>query len=150
MTATRLKCRVCGSGGTEQGHLFRCANENCGAAHWDESVVRRLREQLKDRDFLDNFLLDAGLVHSIQGHSYVYILQLDESGDTVYVGQTNLHPFARYLNHIRGHKAARSARSKAIAIIGYEGPMSREEAIRREATLAAEQREEGVKVYGGH
>ena len=53
-----------------------------------------------------------------------------------YVGMTGLHPYERYLNHIRGYKALMAANKMAVSMIDFEGPMTREEAEAREPQSA--------------
>jgi predicted GIY-YIG superfamily endonuclease len=64
-----------------------------------------------------------------------------------YVGMTGLHPYERYLNHIRGYKASWAANKMAITMTGFEGPMTREEAEAREPARAQELRDEGYDVH---
>jgi predicted GIY-YIG superfamily endonuclease len=68
----------------------------------------------------------------------------------IYVGKTGLHPYERFLHHIRGYKASSHVKRLGTAVIGFEGPMSEAEAVRREPQLAAELRKKGWEVYGGH
>ena len=57
-----------------------------------------------------------------------------------YVGMTGLHPFERYLNHVRGYKASWATKRMAVTMIGFEGPMSHKEAKAREPAKAQELR----------
>jgi predicted GIY-YIG superfamily endonuclease len=70
--------------------------------------------------------------------------------NAVYVGMTGLHPYAGYLNHVRGYKSSHHAKKSATDLITYEGPMSHDDATEREPKLAAELRQEDFVVYGGH
>ena len=38
-----MTCRVCQAETDRFGHLFRCKDETCGAAHWNKSAIRKLR-----------------------------------------------------------------------------------------------------------
>ena len=143
-------CRVCKSNGTETGYLFKCANLQCGAAHWDKTQIKKLKDELEDKEFFNSFIEAAGLEHFKTGENYVYVLRLRGEVNSVYVGRTGLNPYVRYLNHIRGYQAAKITKSKATAIIAYEGPMSYQESVEREATMAEELRGRGFSVHGGH
>ena len=63
---------------------------------------------------------------------------------------TGLHPYARYLNHIRGYQSASCVRRYGTALVTYKGPISYEEAKTLEPLLAGELREQGYDVHGGH
>ena len=144
------KCRVCGGHGARTGLLFKCNFSNCGAVHWDKPAVKNL---LKQSGELKQIILDeAGVPTPLRSEisHYVYVLRLKGEVNAVYVGMTGLHPYSRYLNHITGHKSSRHTKKRATALISFEGPMSREEATKREPELADELRENGQVVYGGH
>ncbi len=138
-------CRVCGQPTRRSGYLHRCIDSQCGAVHWNESV---LNLELDDRKVFRKILVDADVPEWISGHKYVYVLLLKEEGmDVLYVGMTGLHPYERYLNHKRGYKASRRAQQYATAMKSFEGPMTHEDAISREITKTDELREEGNEVY---
>ena len=67
----------------------------------------------------------------------------------IYVG-IMVCPIARYLNHLRGYLASKIVREYGTALIGFEGPISNEEAKAREPALADELRAQGYEVHGGH
>ena len=67
---------------------------------------------------------------------YVYVLRLKGELNALYVGETGLHPYERYLNHLRGHKASRHAQNDATALLTFEGPMLYENAVKREKEKA--------------
>ena len=116
-------CRVCGQPTRKTGYLHRCIDSQCGAVHWNESV---LNQALGDRKVFRKILADADVPKWISGEKYVYVLLLKEEGkDSLYVGKTGLHPYERYLNHKRGYKAARSAKKYATAMQSFEGPMTK-------------------------
>ena len=81
---------------------------------------------------------------------YVYVLRLRGELNSVYVGMTGLHPYARYLNQLIGNRASRYANRRATALVEFEGPMTRDTALVREPAKAAELQSEGYIVYGGH
>jgi len=118
--------------------------------HWDKTNVKRAF--LEDPDALEKILSDAGVPGRITGQQshFVYVLRLRGELNAVYVGMTGLHPYARYLNHIRGFKSSRHTKKLATALISYEGPMSASEAKQREPELAQELRLQNFIVYGGH
>ena len=144
------QCRVCSSNTSEKGYLFRCSNQECGAVHWDKRYIKKNRKKLEEKEFFDSFLQEAGLKQFENGENFVYVLRLKGEVNAVYVGRTGLHPYVRFLNHIRGSNSARRTKSHATALISFEGPMSREASIAREIMLAKELVDEGLKVYGGH
>lgn len=118
--------------------------------HWDKgSVKRALRE---NPEVLDQLLSEAGVPEHIKGKKshFVYTLRLKGEVNAVYVGMTGLHPYARYLNHIRGYKSSKHTKRRATALITFEGPMDAKEAKMREPELAEELREKDYIVYGGH
>ena len=130
--------------------LFSCKNKTCGGVHWDKGSVKRV---LRDNpEGLDQLLLEAGVPDKIKGKKshFVYTLRLKGEVNAVYVGMTGLHPYARYLNHIRGYKSSKHTKRRATALINFEGPMDAEEAKMREPELAEELREKDYIVYGGH
>ena len=71
-------------------------------------------------------------------------------GGRFYVGMTGLHPYERYLNHIRGYKASWAPKRMAVTMVSYEGPMSHDKAKARERELADKLKEQGYDVHGGH
>lgn len=144
------KCRVCGGNGAQTGLLFKCNELNCGSAHWDKRSVKRLlkRSSTTKQKIIEDAEIPA-LVSSENAH-YVYVLRLKGEPNAIYVGMTGLHPYERYLNHIIGHKSSRHTKKRATALIFFEGPMTRENAAKREPELADELRGSGQIVYGGH
>ena len=84
------------------------------------------------------------------GQSFVYAILLREPPGAIYVGMTGRHPYERYINHLRGHKASRYVRRFGRAMMFFEGPMNWKDAQIREVALAKELRESGKKVFGGH
>ena len=143
-------CRVCSSSTTKAGYLYRCDNASCQAVHWDKLKVRRLASD--DSEKIAAVLHEARVPDALKGEKshYVYVLRLRREFNSVYVGMTGLHPYARYLNHLIGNRASRYARRRATALIEFEGPMTREAAAAREPEKAAELQSLGYIVYGGH
>jgi predicted GIY-YIG superfamily endonuclease len=121
--------------------------------HWEKGKIRKIKKALNDDgDLLRQVLEDAGVPEPVKGKSshFVYILRLKGELNAVYVGMTGLHPYARYLNHVRGYKSSSHAKKRATALISYEGPMTQDAAKKREPALADELRDQGYVVYGGH
>jgi len=111
-----------------------------------------LKENLEDQEIFRKVLSDAEVPKRLKEEksSFVYILRLKGQVDALYVGMTGLHPYERYLNHIRGHKAGKVTKKRATAIINFEGPMTHDIAVAREVSMANELREQGSIVHGGH
>jgi predicted GIY-YIG superfamily endonuclease len=143
-------CRVCGKQTVQNGYLHHCNSKTCGAVHWDKRSV--LKENLEDKAVLEKILDDAQVPDFLKAKKshYVYVLRLRGEPNAVYVGMTGLHPYARYLNHIRGYKSSSVAKSRATALLKFEGPMTSEKAVKREVSLAEELRAQNMIVYGGH
>ena len=147
------KCRICQSQAKQFGLLYRCQNQSCNSVHWDKGKVKKLKKALKeDPELLKQVLNDASVPEPIKsGNShFVYVLRLRGELNTVYVGMTGLHPYARYLNHVRGYKSSHHSKKRATALITYEGPISHDDAKKREPELADELRNKEHIVYGGH
>lgn len=145
-----VACRVCGKPTTKRGLLYVCQARKCAAAHWDKRAV--LKNNLEDDKVLERVLSDASVPEHLQAKKshYVYVLRLRGEQNAVYIGMTGLHPYARYLNHIRGYKSSSVAKSRATALLTFEGPMTYEKAKAREPALAEEMIGRGFNVYGGH
>lgn len=127
-----------------------CNSKVCGGVHWDKGKVKKaLRE---NPEAVGELLFEAEVPERLKGQQshFVYVLRLKGELNAVYVGMTGLHPYARYLNHIRGYKSSKYTKRRATALINFEGPMTAEEAKAREVKLADELREKNYQVYGGH
>jgi hypothetical protein len=165
-----MTCRICKSPTEQSGLLYRCTSASCGAAHWDKLGVRRIVQNNKDTakekspSWVISILESAKVPQSVSGEKYVYTIKLrknlpkktssqrrermpNSGNGRFYVGKTGLHPFARYLNHLRGYKASWAAKNMAVSMITYEGPMSDEEATKREPKRANELMELGFDVH---
>ena len=165
-----MNCRICNNKTKQTGLLYRCMSKSCGAAHWDKFAVKKIVRDNKDTvkeaspPWFRSILRDAGVPESVSGKAYVYTIKLRQnlpnntsakylekmpnSGNgRFYIGKTGLHPFERYLNHIRGYKASWAAKRMAVSMITFEGPMSHEDAVKREPELAQEFRERGFDVH---
>jgi predicted GIY-YIG superfamily endonuclease len=127
--------------------LYRCTK--CPAVFWDRRVLHR---NLSDKDRFSATLMEAKVpTDKVQsGQSFVYVILLSKPSGAVYVGMTGRHPYERYINHLRGHKASRYVRRFGRAMKFFEGPMNWEDAQNREVALANELRESGNTVFGGH
>lgn len=145
-----MKCRICKLETKQTGLLYRCQSQQCGGVHWDKGKVKK--HLLKSPDTLAIILEEAEIPTPLktQNSHFVYVLRLKGEMNAVYVGVTGLHPYARYLNHIRGYKSSRHAKGRATALITFEGPMTAKKARQREPELANELRQMDYTVYGGH
>jgi predicted GIY-YIG superfamily endonuclease len=149
----RMMCRVCKSGGSTSGLLFRCEGEDCDAVHWDKSKILRNKKRilLKNSELRKEILQEAQVPDYIRTgkRHYCYLLRLKGTKKSVYVGMTGLHPYERYFNHIVGYKASSVAKKKVTALIAYEGPMLYDLAVSREKTWFNELVEKGYNAHGG-
>jgi hypothetical protein len=92
------------------------------------------------------------------GHHSVYVVYLrNPTGDGkagYYVGMTGLTPEERFQNHKNGIKASGVVRRCGERLVpklyAHLNPMSYDEAVAMEATLADELRSRGFQVFGGH
>ena len=147
------KFKICGSETNQSGYLYRCENQLCDGVHWDNRKIRKLKKILAENpDSLKQVLSDAKVPEPVKAKTshFVYVLRLKGELNAVYVGMTGLHPYARYLNHVRGYRSSRHSKKRATALVTYEGPMSHEDAKIREPKLADELRQKEFVVYGGH
>ena len=146
---TKRRCRQCKDKVLQKGFLFSCTK--CPSVFWHRSV---LSEELNNnKDVLEQTLKDANVPIQLKNKNthYVYMIKLTgKPNNSVYVGMTGLHPYYRYLNHLRGHKASNVVKKRAQSLIKYEGPMSYLKAKKREESLAIELESIYNKVYGGH
>jgi len=165
-----MNCRICHSPTKQTGLLYRCISSSCDAAHWDKHAIKRLAEENENTskdaspDWLTSLLREAKVPEFKRGEFYVYTIKLltnlpedisarrrarmpNNGNGRFYVGKTGLHPYQRYLNHIRGYKASWAAKNMAVSMITFQGPMSHEEAVKREPELAQELRERGFDVH---
>ena len=74
-----------------------------------------------------------------------------EGKPCVYVGMTGLTPEERFANHKRGHKASSFAKRYGLHLMKRQyqklNPLSYEDALRMEATLAKRLRKKGWAVW---
>ena len=153
-----LKCRVCGSETTLRGLLYRCASKTCQSVFWDKRAVKKRIRALPDdiKGTLELICKEAAIPKVTANEFYVYVLRMkgrSEGRERVYVGETSLHPYERYLKHIAGYKSAPKAKTKkfATALIFFEVLLgSRDAAKERESELAEELIKLGKDVKGGH
>lgn len=159
-----MTCRVCGSQTVRKGFLHRCSSSQCSAAYWDKAPLKKIFNKVGNGEFikqplfpdLETVLQEAEVPYRENNlGKFVYQVRLrgklaEGAKGKIYVGKTGLHPYHRFLNHMRNYKASSHVRRLGTAIIGFEGPMSEAEAVKRERQLAAELKREGWEVYGGH
>ena len=128
--------------------MYSCQNKLCNGVYWDKAEVKkRFRD---DPGALDLIKAEAEVPAPLKNKKshFVYTLRLKGEINSVYVGMTGLHPYERYLNHIRGYKSSRHTKHRATALIRFEGPMLYDKAVRREPELGLELEQQGYKVYG--
>ena len=153
-----LKCRVCGSETTVTGFLYRCGSKTCQSVFWDKRAVKKRIRALPDdiKATLELICREASIPKVTANEFFVYVLRMkgrSEGRERVYVGETSLHPYERYLKHIAGYKSAPKAQTKefATALISFEVLLdSRDAAKERETELAKELIKLGKDVKGGH
>ena len=145
-----MKCRICKAATKRTGYLYRCLNGNCLGVFWDKGRVKNLLRQ--NPEALSQVLEDAEVPKPLKDKKshFVYVLRLKGEKNAVYVGMTGLHPYARYLNHIRGYKSSRHTKRRATALITFEGPMTKDDAKKREPEVYEELRRKDYNAYGGH
>lgn len=154
-------CRVC-KGDTKQiGLLFRCIKKKCGAVFWDKTAVKKkIKENPRNKEVI---IRDAEIPDVQNGAHFVYILRMRQRKKkqeidkpfvpTEYIGETALHPYKRYLNHIIGNKHSKRHRTDkyATALTYFKGAkMTREVGIDKERALIAERKKLGIRALGGH
>jgi hypothetical protein len=158
-----MTCRLCSGKTQKTGLLYRCKGTNCKSVYWDKRAVLKLIKDNKDDEEYYKLILKNALIPEIKGKSYCYRLKLKNIKDlnnkdektyieknASYVGRTNLHPYARYLNHIRGHLSAKGraqTKKRAVALIEYEGPMTYDQSKIREIGWANDLRKQNIIVY---
>ena len=159
-----MTCRVCGTKTEQKGFLHICSSSQCSAAHWDKRSLKKVFNKVENKEFskqrlfpdLEAILAEADVPYKekVPG-KFVYLIRLrgkraEGAKGKIYVGKTGLHPYERFLHHIRGYKASSHVKRLGTAVIGFEGPMSEADAVEREPELAEELKSEGWEVYGGH
>ena len=153
-----VKCRACSNATKPVGLLYRCSSEVCSSVFWDKKEVkRRLNKSSSDpKLILNEICKDAGVPQADKGSYFVYVLRMKgktKGQERLYVGETSVHPYQRYLQHIVGYKSAPKAQTKkfATALVSFEGPfLNRSIAKQRETQLAEELRQSGKDALGGH
>ena len=146
------KCRACKGETSQKRFLFKCVNKECGAVFWHRKI---LSENLEDDSVFKKQLSLAEIPPTKNKDHFVYVIQLsrkeNEVEDSVYVGRTWRHPYERYLWHLSNKNSQGSSHviKRGKVMIDYEGPMSKQNAIAREKSLAYAL-EDKYLVKGGH
>lgn len=131
-------CKKCKKSIKRKGYLMFCNDITCGIVYWDEKV---LTENLKDKTIFEKILADAMIPKGKQlpvvgtKRYFVYVIHLkpgNKHKKQNYIGMTGVHPYERYLNHLRGYKASNQVERFGDYLIKFEGPMTRKEAEERE------------------
>ncbi len=135
-----MLCKKCKNKILQIGLLKKCNNEKCAIVYWDYKA-RKLN--LLEEDIFIKTLKDA----KIKKHNelnktankthFVYIIKLKKNpkGYMYYRGMTGLHPYERYLNHIRGYKSNKMVKKYHSYLLKFEGLYSYDEAKIREQTI---------------
>ena len=155
-----MSCRICKSDTFQNGLLHKCTDNECSSVYWDKKKLKRILNSnpdigsAKKHEMLSSILSEAKVPSFVSGESYVYLVRLrgkwpQGTKGRIYVGMTGLHPYERLLNHQRGYKASSIVKKLGTALVGFEGPMSHDEAVKREPELAEELKAQGYDVHGG-
>ena len=173
MTREKTHCPICQSKASYRGLLARCNSTFCNTVVWDSVAVKKtMLESGEDckkysPKWVEDILKNAGVPAWVAGQHYVYTIKLcrllpktisarkaskmpNKGKGRFYIGMTGLHPFARYLNHLRGYKSSWAVKEMAVALVGFEGPMSYEQAKLQEKEIAEKLRGDGYDIHGGH
>ena len=135
-----MLCKKCKNKLNKIGLLNKCHNENCAIVYWDntlkklnllkESIFRKILKEAKIKDHTQ-------LNKQVNQTHFVYVIKLRKNpkGYMYYRGMTGLHPYERYLNHIRGYKSNRMVKKYHSYLLKFEGLYSYDEAKIREQTI---------------
>ncbi len=134
-------------------YLFKCPKSNCQKFFWHRKVLEEfnLQEPGSDKNKeIENNLIKRLRIPKGDGKS-VYVIKLarkkGEKKDSVYVGETGLHPLQRYLRHLRGHQNGRGYVTKrGKYLLCFE--LNVKDSKKRERELAKELKDKYI-VYGG-
>ena len=136
-------------------YLFKCTQSDCQTFFWHRNVLNEFdkREEPKSKKNLEieKKLIKRFKIPKGYGRS-VYVIKLSkeegEERESVYVGETGLHPLHRYLRHLRGYQKGKGHVTKrGKYLLSFE--LSVKDSKAREEELAKEL-ESTYIVYGGH
>ena len=151
-------CRVCKGKTKRRGYLYICKDKSCEAVFWDKAKVKRkIKEDPKNRELV---IEEAKIPKVKKGYHFLYVLRMKRNPrdidkpyqKTEYIGETALHPYIRYLNHITKNNHSRKFRTDryATALIDFKcQKMTREVAKKREKQLILEKKAMGINALGG-
>ena len=135
-------CKKCKNKALHTGMLIRCKNKLCGIVYWSYSIKNL---DLNNDLIFEKVLKEAKVKRGTQLNKrknrthYVYVIKIRKTKNFIYYrGMTGLHPYERYLNHIRGYKSNKYVKKKHSYLLKYEGPMSFQAAKKREHSIAEE------------
>ena len=136
----KQKCRKCKNSTTQKGYLYLCNDITCGIAFWSDKVHdKRIQLNRVFNKILSEAEVPRGkdLPKAPNGKEYfAYTIRLKRNPKKVlfYCGQTKLHPYERYLNHLRNYPfpGKRYVEKYGLYMERYEGPMTQEESLERE------------------
>jgi len=136
-------------------YLFKCSKINCQTFYWHRKVLKEFNNKEKpnsDKNMeIEKDLIKRLKIPKVYGRC-VYVIKLSreegEKKDSVYVGETGLHPLQRYLRHLRGYQKGKGHVTKrGIYLLSFE--LGVKDSTAREKELAKEL-ENLFIVYGGH
>lgn len=140
-------------------YLFKCTQSDCQTFFWHRKVLNEFDER-EEPNSKKNLEIEKKLIKRFKipkgyGRS-VYVIKLsreekfsrEEKKESVYVGETGLHPLHRYLRHLRGYQKGRGHVTKrGKYLLSLE--LNVKDSKAREEELAKEL-ESTYVVYGGH
>ena len=136
-------------------YLFKCTQSDCQTFFWHRKVLNAF-DETEEPNSKKNLEIEEKLIKRFKipkgyGRS-VYVIKLSkeegEEKESVYVGETGLHPLHRYLRHLRGYQKGKGHVTKrGKYLLSLE--LNVKDSKAREEELAKEL-ESTYVVYGGH
>ena len=136
-------------------YLFKCTQSDCQTFFWHRNVLNEF-DKREEPESEKNLEIEKKLIKRFKipkgyGRS-VYVIKLSkeegEEIESVYVGETGLHPLHRYLRHLRGYQKGKGHVTKrGKYLLSFE--LNVKDSKAREEELAQEL-ESMYIVYGGH
>ena len=131
-----------------KGHLLICSA--CDAKWWSWEAVKQIGSK---KEWAIYFAQEAGVFsddYTEPCYSMYVIAFEPHETKSFYVGQTVHTVEHRFLQHKRGYIPGKGVEKRGLALVEWEGPMTKEESLVREDERANELRCKGFKVFGGH
>ena len=138
-----MLCKKCKNIILQIGLLKKCNNKKCAIVYWDYKVrkLNLLEEGIFIKTLEDAKIKKHNELNKTANKThFVYIIKLKKNpkGYMYYRGMTGLHPYERYLNHIRGYKSNRLVKKFHSYMVKFEGLYSYDEAKKREHSIASD------------